>query len=163
MKAYDALVLAQAGLERLGLASVVTEVLDPAWMLPAVGQGALGLECRTDDAESRLLLANLDDSPTRQAVEAERSLLFHLGGGCQVPLGAIARVDAEDADFAGGCAGCRRLPTAGRRGDRPGRGRGRDWRAPRGAVARLRRRGAARGLAVTRSLCEADRVIPRDT
>ncbi|HEY2910073.1 MAG TPA: hypothetical protein VGI99_07490, partial [Gemmataceae bacterium] len=92
---YDALLLAQAGLERLGLIGVVTEVLDPAWMLPAVGQGALGLECRTDDAETRLLLAALDDPPTRRAVEAERALLLHLGGGCQVPLGAIARVAGE--------------------------------------------------------------------
>jgi hydroxymethylbilane synthase len=92
---FDALVLAQAGLERLGLIGVVAEVLNPAWMLPAVGQGALGLECRTDDAETRSLLAALDDPPTRRAVEAERALLFHLGGGCQVPLGAVARVDKE--------------------------------------------------------------------
>lgn len=92
---YDALVLAQAGLERLGLMGVVTEVLDPVWMLPAVGQGALGLECRAEDADTRSYLAALDDPPTRWAVEAERALLFHLGGGCQVPLGAIARVDGE--------------------------------------------------------------------
>jgi hydroxymethylbilane synthase len=92
---YDALVLAQAGLERLGLSNVITEVLDPAWMLPAVGQGALGLECRANDAGTRALLATLDDAVTRRAVEAERSLLYHLGGGCQVPLGALARVDEE--------------------------------------------------------------------
>lgn len=90
---YDALVLAGAGLDRLGLSGVVTEVLDPAWMLPAVGQGALGLECRTDDDATRSVLARLDDPPTHQAVEAERALLFYLGGGCQVPLGAFARVD----------------------------------------------------------------------
>src|SRR4051812_15000219 len=92
---YDALVLAEAGLERLGLAGVVTEVLDPAWMLPAVGQGALGLECRSDDAETLRLLAALDDPATRAAVEAERALLFHLGGGCQVPLGALGKVLGE--------------------------------------------------------------------
>jgi len=92
---YDALVLAAAGLERLGLTGVVTEVLDPAWMLPAVGQGALGLECRADDAATRALLASLDDLPTRWAVEAERSLLFHLGGGCQVPLGALGEVRGQ--------------------------------------------------------------------
>lgn len=91
---YDALVLAEAGLERLGL-SVATEVLDPAWMLPAVGQGALGIECRAGDEATRNLLNNLEHPPTRHAVEAERSLLYHLGGGCQVPLGAIARVDGE--------------------------------------------------------------------
>jgi hydroxymethylbilane synthase len=90
---YDALVLARAGLDRLGLSGVVTEILDPAWMLPAVGQGALGMECRSDDVATRSLLAALDDPPTRQAVEAERSLLYHLGGGCQVPLGALAEVD----------------------------------------------------------------------
>jgi hydroxymethylbilane synthase len=91
---YDALVLAEAGLERLGLAGA-TEVLDPAWMLAAVGQGALGIECRAGDEATRNLLASLDHTPTRQAVEAERSLLYHLGGGCQVPLGAIAQMDGE--------------------------------------------------------------------
>jgi hydroxymethylbilane synthase len=89
---YHALVLAQAGLERLGLTEVITEVLDPDWMLPAVGQGALGLECRSDDDETRQLLARFEDANTRRAVEAERSLLFHLGVGCQVPLGAVGRV-----------------------------------------------------------------------
>jgi hydroxymethylbilane synthase len=90
---YDGLVLAQAGLDRLGLSGVITEVLDPAWMLPAVGQGALGLECRSDDDATRSVLARLDDPPTRRAIEAERALLYHLGGGCQVPLGAFATVD----------------------------------------------------------------------
>jgi hydroxymethylbilane synthase len=90
---FDALVLAQAGLERLGLGDRITEVLDAAWMLPAVGQGALGLECRTDDDATHRLLAGLDDAATRQAVLAERALLRGLGGGCQVPIGASARVD----------------------------------------------------------------------
>src|ERR671933_315144 len=84
----DALILARAGLERLGLGDVITEVLDPAWMLPAVGQGALGLECRADDRAALDLVRQLDDAPTRQAVLAERSLLRALGGGCQVPIGA---------------------------------------------------------------------------
>ena|SRR5947209_3346393 len=92
---FDALILAQAGLERLGLASAATELLNQVWMLPAVGQGALGLQCRTDDAATRELLQRLDDAPTRQAVEAERALLFHLGAGCQVPLGATGRVDGD--------------------------------------------------------------------
>lgn len=83
----DATLLAQAGLERLGLQSAITEVLDPTWMLPAVGQGALGLECRADDAVAQSLLATLDDPTTRQAVDGERSLLRALGGGCQVPIG----------------------------------------------------------------------------
>jgi hydroxymethylbilane synthase len=92
---YHALILAQAGLQRLGLTGVVTEVLDQSWMLSAVGQGALGLQCRADDDTTLKLLAALDDPSTRRAVEAERSLLYHLGGGCQVPLGALAQVEGE--------------------------------------------------------------------
>jgi hydroxymethylbilane synthase len=88
----DALVLAQAGLERLGLGARITEMLDPSWMLPAVGQGALGLECRADDLATRELLGRLDDAATRQAVLAERAFLRTMGGGCQVPMGAAAVV-----------------------------------------------------------------------
>jgi hydroxymethylbilane synthase len=89
----DAIILAEAGLQRLGLASVITEILDPQWMLPAVGQGALGLECRTEDAATFDLLDHLNDGPSRQAVLAERALLRGLGGGCLVPIGASARVE----------------------------------------------------------------------
>src|SRR5205807_8301317 len=88
----DALILAQAGLERLGLGDAITEILDPAWMLPAVGQGALGLECRADDQVTLDLLHHLDHPPTRQAVLAERALLRTLVGGCQVPIGALTSV-----------------------------------------------------------------------
>jgi hydroxymethylbilane synthase len=88
----DALILAEAGLQRLGLESHIMEILDPTWMLPAVGQGALGLECRADDATTRELLATLNDMPTRQAVLAERALLRGLGGGCLVPIGAATVV-----------------------------------------------------------------------
>jgi hydroxymethylbilane synthase len=88
----DGLILAQAGLERLGLNAVITEILDPTWMLPAVGQGALGLECRKDDRATYELLQAIDDCATRQAVLAERALLRGLGGGCQVPIGAAAVV-----------------------------------------------------------------------
>jgi hydroxymethylbilane synthase len=91
----DGIILAQAGLERLGLGQAITEVLAPAWMLPAVGQGALGLECRADDGDTLALLERLDDPPTRQAVLAERALLRALGGGCQVPIGATASVEGE--------------------------------------------------------------------
>jgi hydroxymethylbilane synthase len=91
-----AIILAQAGLERLGLSAHITEILDPSWMLPAVGQGALGLECRADDAATRALLAPLDDGPTRRAVLAERALLRGLGGGCLVPIGAAAVVDGDE-------------------------------------------------------------------
>src|SRR5579871_6613504 len=88
---YDGLILAQAGLERLGL-DVAWELLDPAWMLPAVGQGALGLECRAADTPTLALLAPLNDPATHHAVTAERALLYWLGGGCQVPIGAAAAV-----------------------------------------------------------------------
>ena len=74
-------------MERLGLATHITELLDPSWMFPAVGQGALGLECRADDAAVLDLLGPLNDGPTRQAVLAERALLRGLGGGCLVPIG----------------------------------------------------------------------------
>jgi hydroxymethylbilane synthase len=97
----DAIILAQAGLERLGLAASITEILDPQWMLPAVGQGALGLECRADDAETRALLGMLDDAPTFAAVMAERAFLRALGGGCQVPIGARAQVDGQTLTLRG--------------------------------------------------------------
>jgi hydroxymethylbilane synthase len=84
----DALILAEAGLERLELADRITEILDPAWMVPAVGQGALGLECRSEDAACCALLTNLDDPSTHQVILAERALLRGLGGGCQLPIGA---------------------------------------------------------------------------
>ncbi len=97
----DAIILAEAGLQRLGLASVITEILDPQWMLPAVGQGALGLECRTDEALTLGLLGPLNDVPTRQAVLAERALLRGLGGGCLVPIGASAHVEGEKLTLRG--------------------------------------------------------------
>jgi hydroxymethylbilane synthase len=88
----DGLILAQAGLQRLGLGAAITEVLDPAWFLPAVGQGALGLECRSGDPGTLGLLRQVNDLPTQQAVLAERALLWALGGGCLVPIGAAAVV-----------------------------------------------------------------------
>jgi hydroxymethylbilane synthase len=92
----DALLLAQAGMERLGLEKhFLTEPLNPSWMLPAVGQGALGLECRADDSDTRSLLEKLEDRPTRCAVEAERALLRALGGGCRVPIGVYSRVQQD--------------------------------------------------------------------
>lgn len=91
----DAILLAEAGLRRLGLEGAITELLDPQWMLPAVGQGALGLECRAEDAVTRGLLEHLNHGPTRQAVLAERALLRGLGGGCLVPMGACAAVEGN--------------------------------------------------------------------
>ena len=90
---YEAVVLAKAGLERLGLSQRITEVLSPDVCMPAVGQGAIAVECRAKDAEAGGMLASLDDSETRTAIVAERALLSALQGGCQVPLGAWARIE----------------------------------------------------------------------
>lgn len=89
---FDAVVLAAAGLKRMGWLDRVTEFLEPEVSLPAIGQGALGLEGRTDDTFLRELLGPLDHPPTRIAVTAERALLDRLQGGCQVPIGAHATV-----------------------------------------------------------------------
>jgi hydroxymethylbilane synthase len=92
---YDAIVLAKAGLKRLGRQDRIAEVLAPQVMLPAVGQGALGLETRATDAESMSLVAALDDPATHQAVVAERMMLAELRGGCLAPVGAWGRI-ADD-------------------------------------------------------------------
>jgi hydroxymethylbilane synthase len=91
----DAIVLAEAGLVRLGLDEHVAEVLDRSWMLPAVGQGALGLECRADDAQTLAVLKQLNHAPTFAAVLAERAMLRGLGGGCQVPIGALSEIAGD--------------------------------------------------------------------
>jgi hydroxymethylbilane synthase len=89
----DATVLAYAGLRRLKLDGRVTEILSQEVMLPAVGQGALAVETRVDDRETRECLAAFDHTGTRVAVTAERAVLARLEGGCQVPLGAWGRVE----------------------------------------------------------------------
>ena len=87
---YDAIILAGAGLTRLGLDDHVTEWLSLDVMLPAPGQGALAVQCRSDDQTTLSLLAALDDDSTRRAVTAERAFLSGLGGGCSVPVAAYA-------------------------------------------------------------------------
>lgn len=87
---FDAIILAEAGLVRLGLADRITEVLDPVWMLPAVGQGAIGLECRSDDEPSIDAARALLDADTFARVTAERAMLAALGGGCLVPIGTTS-------------------------------------------------------------------------
>lgn len=87
---FDGVVLARAGIERLGFLAHVTEVLSTELILPAPGQGALGIEARVDDRETCALLASLEDPATRAATSAERAFLQSLGGGCQVPVGALA-------------------------------------------------------------------------
>ncbi|HEV7865700.1 MAG TPA: hydroxymethylbilane synthase [Acidimicrobiia bacterium] len=94
---FDAVVVALAALERLGLADRATEILDPATMLPQVAQGALAVECRADDAATVARLAALDDPAARQAVEAERAFLRRLGGGCDLPCGALAEAHPDGA------------------------------------------------------------------
>jgi hydroxymethylbilane synthase len=87
---YDAVVLAMAGLTRLGLLDKVTQVFELAEVLPAVGQAALGIETRADDEETMELVRAIDDAATHAAVEAERAYLQRLGGGCRLPVGAFA-------------------------------------------------------------------------
>lgn len=94
-KELDAAVLACAGLERGGRVDVITEVLQPNTMLPAPGQGALGVQCRADDADALILLGRLDHADTRAEVTAERLLLGGLGGGCQAPMGALGVATAD--------------------------------------------------------------------
>lgn len=98
---YDAIVLAAAGLRRLGLEDQISELLDPTVMLPAVAQGALGIETRAGDAATRELLALLDHAPTRSAVEAERAFLARIGGGCQVPIAAYAWLEGATITLSG--------------------------------------------------------------
>ena len=90
---YEAIVVSKAGLDRLGFSQRISEVLSPEVCMPAVGQGAVAVECRLKDREAEELLAPLNDGETRAAIIAERALLGALHGGCQVPMGAFARVE----------------------------------------------------------------------
>jgi hydroxymethylbilane synthase len=92
--ALDAIVLAAAGLRRLGWANQASEYFDPDVMLPAIGQGALAVEARKEDAVLQKMIQVLDHSPTRLAVKAERAFLQSLGGGCQIPLAGYARLES---------------------------------------------------------------------
>ncbi|MFD3402769.1 hydroxymethylbilane synthase [Kribbella sp. NPDC058693] len=93
----DAVIVARAGVSRLGRLAEVTETLDPIQMLPAPGQGALAIECRSDNTEVLAALAHLEDPATRAAVTAERQLLATLEAGCTAPVGALAEVvEGED-------------------------------------------------------------------
>jgi hydroxymethylbilane synthase len=92
-EAYEAIVLAVAGLQRLGLGARVRAVIDSDTCLPAIGQGALALECRSDDGATLALLAALDDPATHACVVAERTVSRVLGGNCHAPLAAFATID----------------------------------------------------------------------
>ena len=89
---YDAVVLAAAGLNRLGKTQLVKQIIPAELMCPAAGQGALGIEIRAGDSETRKHLAFLDDAAARSTTACERALLNKLGGGCQVPIGAFAEI-----------------------------------------------------------------------
>lgn len=98
---YDAIILAGAGLNRLGLADRITALFSPDQMLPAIGQGSLGLELRITDQELLEGLQFLHDPQTAIAVTAERAFLLHLEGGCQVPIGAHATIEGETLSLTG--------------------------------------------------------------
>ncbi|HYP20656.1 MAG TPA: hydroxymethylbilane synthase [Chloroflexia bacterium] len=98
---YDAIVLAGAGLARLGLLDRVTEWLDPGTMLPAVAQGALAVEVRASDSFMRDLAGQLDDPATSTAVRAERAFLAAIGGGCSLPVGAYATLEGDSLRLGG--------------------------------------------------------------
>lgn len=98
---YDAIILAAAGLNRLGKSDRITSLLDPVQMLPAIGQGALGLELREDDADLMEGISFLNHDPTAKAVAAERAFLLKLEGGCQVPIGAFATTDGDNVTLTG--------------------------------------------------------------
>lgn len=92
----DAIILAAAGLERLGHADRIREIIPTTVCLPAVGQGALAIECRSDNKEVRDMLAFLNDLSTKQATDAERAFLGLIEGGCQVPIGVHAEVENDN-------------------------------------------------------------------
>jgi hydroxymethylbilane synthase len=96
---FDAIVMASVALERLGLADRIAEVLEPSVMLPQVAQGALAIECRSDATSVRDQLAVIDHASTRAAVTCERAFLAALGGGCDLPCGALARTDGTTVEI----------------------------------------------------------------
>jgi hydroxymethylbilane synthase len=98
---YDAILLAAAGLRRLGYGDRITEYLDEEVMLPAVGQGALAIESRSDDERISRIIAGLEHAPTRTACAAERAFLKGLGGGCLVPIAAHAHVSSSEITLTG--------------------------------------------------------------
>jgi hydroxymethylbilane synthase len=100
---YDAIVLARAGLDRLELSDQITEVVSHDLMLPAPGQGALGIECRSGDEVVLAMLSKLHDLDTAAAVSAERAFLAALEAGCNTPVGSIARIAGDRLTFWGRC------------------------------------------------------------
>ena len=98
---WDGVILARAGLERLGLDHEIAQIIPPDVMVPAVGQGALGVELRTENFRVAELLRNIEHAPTRYRAEAERAFLRTLEGGCQAPIGAYATVNGDRLHLTG--------------------------------------------------------------
>jgi hydroxymethylbilane synthase len=98
---FDAIVLAEAGLRRLGLASRISLVMEPPTMFPAIGQGALGLECREDDEETQHVLSLISNAEVTTSITAERALLRELRAGCHAPLGAWAELTDSELSLTG--------------------------------------------------------------
>ena len=98
---YDAIILASAGLKRLGLETRITERLDTSVSLPAIGQGAIGIECRSNDPEINALVKALHNQKTSICVSAERAMNARLQGGCQVPIGGFAELRGEELHIRG--------------------------------------------------------------
>ena len=98
---YDAIILASAGLIRLGFESRIRAFIEPEQSLPAIGQGAVGIECRVDDERVNALLAPLNDAPTAVCVRAERAMNHRLMGGCQVPIAGYATLAGDELHMRG--------------------------------------------------------------
>ena len=97
----DAIILAAAGLIRLGWSDRITEIISPEVLLPAMGQGAVGIETRKNDVDNQILLADMDHEETHYALDAERALVSQLEGGCNVPIGSFATLDGDQITLTG--------------------------------------------------------------
>ena len=97
----DAIILATAGLIRLGWGDKISEIISPEILLPAMGQGAVGIEARKHDVDTQILLADMDDENTHLALDAERAVVTQLEGGCNVPIGAFATIEGNEMTLRG--------------------------------------------------------------
>ena len=97
----DAIILAAAGLIRMGWEDKISEIISPEILLPAMGQGAVGIEARLSDVDNQILLAEMDDEHTHLALDAERAIVTQLEGGCNVPIGAFATIDEDEITIQG--------------------------------------------------------------
>lgn len=97
----DAIILAAAGLIRMGWEDKISEIISPEILLPAMGQGAVGIEARKHDVDNQILLADMDDEDTHLALDAERAVVTQLEGGCNVPIGAFATIEDDELTIKG--------------------------------------------------------------